>query len=379
MLNVICERVGTKYRPEAVAILADMISRNLPEGLLWQLHLYTDQPDEMPPQVIVHAWDERKLPGLVLGLDHLIVGSLDDIAARGHLLEEDVCFYWEGPFPQGARVIKCLGDPPQELSGWVKHVWKIGGGTTPDLKFTPNVPKDDLVANIRSASQRSCRWFEPEPAHDGIALIVGGGPSLKDDLAYLEYMANSGEIFALNGVPSYLAGHGVFVDYHVMLDAHIRCLNFVAPEIRMVRYYASQCAPEVLDAAGDSLICWNGGGEAMKAVAEQTGHTFKSVIGGGSTGATRALMLAYGLGYRTFHLFGMDSSYDGSVGHAYYQEDREADLTVTCGDQVFKTSAQMLGQAEDFKLLLPDLIRAACEITVHGDGLLRAVATQMAA
>lgn len=106
------------------------------------------------------------------------------------------------------------------------------------------------------------------------------------------------------------------------------------------------------------------------------GHTFKHVIGGGSTGASRAIMLAYGLGYRKFQLFGLDSSFDGDAVHAYSQAKYANTIDVTCGDEVFKTSPQLLGQAEDFKLLFPDFMQAGCEITVHGKGLLRAIANR---
>lgn len=377
MLNVICERIGTTHSPEAVNILYDMISRNLADGTVGEFHLYTDQPDTYGPGIIVHALDEPHLPGLGLTLDHLIVGPLDDILKRQALLEEDVFFYWDGqPFPTGAKVIKCMGSAPQDLDGWVKHVWKIGGGTIAELSFTPNVPKGELVANIRSAIQRDCRWFEPRPAHEEAAIIVGGGPSLKDNLVLLRFLALDSHVFALNGVPAYLEKHGIIPDSHVILDAHPVCLYFTARHLPMTRYYASQCTPEVLDAAGSNLVCWHGGGEAMNAI---EGHTFKHVVGGGSTGATRALILAYGLGYRKFHLFGMDSSYDGDRGHAYDQFDYKNFVEVRCGDQVFKTNPQLFAQAEDFKTILPDLISAACEVTVHGDGLLNAVATQMAA
>ncbi len=265
---------------------------------------------------------------------------------------------------------------PKDCDNWVKHVYKIGGGSSADMEYIPNVPKEILAANIASAIQRDCQWFIPRLAHDETALIVGGGPSLQGDLPLLKYMAQASQIFAVNGVPTYLEKYGITPDFHVMLDADPVCLGFVAKHIPMIRYYASQCAPKVLNEAGASLVCWHGGGEAMESL---KGRTFKHIVGGGSTAATRAIVLAYGLGFRKFHLFGMDSSYDGDQGHAYAQADYQRFIEATCGDQVFKTSPQLLGQAEDFKMVLPNLLSAACEVTVHGAGLLKAVADQMAA
>jgi len=91
------------------------------------------------------------------------------------------------------------------------------------------------------------------------------------------------------------------------------------------------------------------------------------------------MILAYGLGHRKMHLFGLDSSYEGDVGHVYGQANYQKHVNVTCGDETFRTSPQLLGQAEDFKMVAPDLISAGCEIMVHGGGLLKALALQMAA
>lgn len=372
MLNLGTVWEDERYGPEDILIFRDMIARNLPEGTEGSFTVFSDLEGDLGEWIKRRSMRAPRDGIIMIPLNSVIVRGLDAMLEHGQVKS---CFY-DGSFPQEAAVVIFNDCHPRDCDNWVKHVWKIGGGTTAEMKFTPNVPKDDLTANIRSAIKRDCQWFEPRLAHDETALIVGGGPSLKDDLPFLKHMAGAAQVFALNGAAAYLEKHGIVPDFHVMLDAHPDCLSFVRPHLPMIRYYASQCAPAVLDAAGKSLVCWHGGGEAMTAI---KGHIFSCVVGGGSTGATRAMILAYGLGYRKFHLFGMDSSYDGDVGHAYEQEDGDNFLDVTCGDQVFKTTPQLLGQAEDFKLILPDLIRAACEVTVHGDGLLRAVATQMAA
>lgn len=374
MLNLGCIWDSKEYCPDAPAILFDMISRNLPEGTEGSFTVFTDFQDDLGPWIIKRSLRADRNDVRLFPLNSVIVRKLDALL-EGKQVKS--CFY-NGSFPDDASVVIFPDCRPQDCDNWVRHVYKIGGGTTAELQFIPNVSKDALRANILSAIQRDCQWFEPRQAHDGIALIVGGAPSLKADLLFLKHMAEEGQIFALNGVPAYLAQNGIIPDFHVMLDAHPDCLKFVAPNLPMIRYYASQCTPEVLDAAGTSLVGWHGGGEVMLALGEE-GNTFRHVVGGGSTGATRAMILAYGLGYRKFHLFGMDSSFDGEIGHAYEQANYQNTVDVTCGDEVFKSSPQLLGQAEDFKMILPDLISAACEITVHGDGLLKAIATQMAA
>lgn len=99
-VHVVCVRVGDKYGPEYVEILADMVHRNLStlDHALWCV---TDAPDALPPGVnpIPHDpalpgwWQKVRLfagdmpwePGsrvLYLDLDVAVVGRLEDFAER---------------------------------------------------------------------------------------------------------------------------------------------------------------------------------------------------------------------------------------------------------------------------------------------------------
>lgn len=366
------------FGPEAVHILFDMISRNLPEGTEGKFVCFTDWDQELGPWIEKRPLNASRDGVYMLPLNCLVIRGLDALLKHEQVKS---CFY-EGTFPEDAAVVVFPeGVKPQDCDNWVRHVYKIGGGSSAEMTFVPSVSKEVLKENIRYSFRKAKQWFEPEIPHDKTAIIIGGGPSLEDEIPFLKVLAPDCTVFALNAVPGYLRRLGIGTDVHVMLDAHAGCEAFVWPGSPTKRYYASQCDKGVLFAAsqlGDSLVCWHAGGEPMDELAKE-GYSFLNIVGGGSTGATRAMVLAYGLGYRKMHLFGMDSSYDGDRGHAYDQADYEKFLSVTCGDEVFKTSPQLLGQAEDFKLIAPGLVAAACEITVHGKGLLRAVADQMAA
>jgi hypothetical protein len=345
MLNIGCVRTP-EFGPQYVNILFDMVRRNLPEETEGRLVCYTDDPAGIDAGVQIEPPDgDRSKADFFLPLNCCVVRPLDCLLEG----KAPVSAIYDGTFPEKAAVVAFHGVRAEDCDGWVRHVWKIGGGTIAELTFTPNIPKPELQANIRSAMARNCPWFEPQEAHDGVAVIVGGGASLAYELG--EIFDLDGFIFAVNGVPNYFAQNGICPHVHVMLDAHPDCARFVVPELPMLRYYASQCDPLVLDMAEDSLVCWHGGGEAMTEIPDMT---FRHIVGGGSTIGTRVMMLAYGLGYRKFHVFGMDSSYDGDVGHAYEQGDYDSFLTVTCGDQAFKTSSQLLGQAVNGQIRLRD-------------------------
>lgn len=235
-----------------------------------------------------------------------------------------------------------------------------------------NVSVDVRAANVRSAMQRRAREYKLSPAHDRACILVGGGPSLRQEIFLLSAMATQGDIFAVNGVPRYLAERGLDTDAHVLMDAHPDVIQFVVPQLKSIRYYASQCDAPVLDAAGNELILWHAASMCLDDIPGIT-----NIVGGGSTTATRALYLAYGLGYRKFHLFGMDSSFEEGRQHCYDQFEYAEVMTVRCGDEEFTSSAQMIAQAEDFKTIIPDMVSVGCEVTVHGEGLLRSIANQL--
>ncbi len=234
-----------------------------------------------------------------------------------------------------------------------------------------NISVEKRAENVRAAMLRNARQFKPVKAHDRACILVGGGPSLRSEIFMLSAMATQGDVFAVNNVPRYLAERGLDTDVHVLMDADPVVAGFVVTQLKSIRYYASQCEPEVLDKAGNELIMWHAASQCLDDVPGIT-----NIVGGGSTTATRALYLAYGLGYRTFHLFGMDSSYEGDRCHAYEQWGYDTVLDVMCAGEAFRSSPQMIAQAEDFKVIIPDMIQAGCEVTVHGQGLLRAIANQ---
>ncbi len=414
MLNICCIRAGTTRGPEYVDILFDMVRRNLPEGMEGRFVCFTDQPDELHPDIVRRPLvdsifelglfpDGDKI--FYLELETCIIGPLDRFVQQDHptycghglwplaaavWMANDSKLEWQtfnpdwvvaysgDTFPAGAKIVSFTPSmPPDQCGGWVKEVWKIGGGTCAEMTFVPNVSYEQLVDHIRSACKRRCCWVDFTDAHNRVAVIVGGGPSLARDLPMLKALQRNGaQIFALNNVPRFLIDNGIKPDAHVLLDALPWVADFVSPDIRMRRYYASQCDPSVLDMAGNDLICWHAGMMGLDTVVPEA---IVPHIGGGSTVATRAMSLIYELGYRTMHMMGVDSSLENGKAHAYDQIAYEKVLEVRCGSEIFHASPQLLGQAEDFKRVAMDLIAARCEIVVHGTGLIPAIASRMVA
>jgi hypothetical protein len=246
-----------------------------------------------------------------------------------------------------------------------------------DLEFIANISYETLEHNLKAAMARTdARWLESFEPHDGTAIIAGGGPSLKSDLCFMKFCQASGDIlFAVNNVPAYLSDKGITPDCHVLLDSLPGVANMVKPEIPMVRFYSSQCDPSVHDKAPNCIL-WTPYIVGLETAFPELRPPF---VGGGTTIGTRALGLAYQLGYRRFRLFGLDCSMDGNELHAYEQDHDHEILDVMCGGKNFRSPIQMIAQAEEFVVIIPKLLSEGCELTVYGNGLLRAVADEFAA
>jgi uncharacterized Rossmann fold enzyme len=372
-----------------------MVARNLPEGMEGKFVCFSWKGDDLDPRIthIRSNYDPSHFKGektLVLPLGCVIVGPLDKIMAHpifdekipsiwelSALFPGQIVNYQEGVFPKGAKIVIFRGMMPWHCTDWVKEVYKIGGGTVAELEFISNVGPEMIIKNIRLAHQRpNATWIKAEDIHEGRAIIVAGGPSLKRTVHTIKRMQVAGaKVFALNRVAAFLRANGITPDAQVVLDAHPdECVTFVDKSYPCQRYYASQCDPAVLDAAGDELILWD---SFMQGILDVVPDAPGPFVGGGTTVGTRAIGLCYMLGYRKVHVFGLDSSIEDGEGHAYSQIEFPSVLDVVFNGKSYKTPPQFLAQVEEFRELLPELLANRCELTIHGDGLLPDVAQSM--
>lgn len=275
--------------------------------------------------------------------------------------------------PKGTSVVFFHGlpRPADVVTGWVPEIWKVGGGSTLEIVSVGTVAQDQVVRNVEICLKRGYRDVELQPAHQQVALIVGGGPSLKDQIATIGMLQASGaKLFALNAVDGYLRARGIKPDVHVMMDARPDIHDFI--NTGGEKLYASMCDPSVLHAAschGD-LSVWHSALEATQHLMDD-----KITLGGGTTVGTHALALTWALGYRKMLVFGFDSSYADGAHHAYSQSLNDGERILDCvvAGRKFKAAAWMIQQAEDFKGLAVKLATMGVSISIFGDGLLPAL------
>lgn len=286
-------------------------------------------------------------------------------------------------FPKNSKIVCFHGKPrPHEVdNGWVPYVWKIGGGTALEMIQEMNVSESDLIENIQSACKLPYTRVNQMQPHDGHAVIVGGGPSLKDNLEEIKWRQSVGQvIFATNNTYNFLSDHGIIPQTHILLDARKENEEFV-PKIgaNALCYYASQVHPSSLEKArqnGHDVILWH---SMIDGIQELVFEDSCFIGAGLSSVGLKAMALAYTLGYRNIHIYGLDSSYREGQHHAYKQplNDDERILDVECNGKIYTTASWMATQAEEFKSIAALLVDAGCTLTIHGEGLLPDIARSM--
>lgn len=244
-------------------------------------------------------------------------------------------------------------------------------------------PDDELFAQIRANSASCKRWAKSIPAHDGVAVLVGGGPSLLSRIDAIKYRQNIGQkIFALNGVCRFLNQNGITPDYQVLLDPQ----SFLVDYIGVAADYlvASQCHPDIFSAVPNPML-WH---LAVEGAEEQIPDHNENycLVGGGITVGLSSLCLAYSLGHRIMHCYGYDSSYDDAT-HAFTIPNISPDrithqpisgerVSVPIGGKKYISTLCLVKQAQTFPKLCDDLIDKGCTVTLDCDGLLWAIVQQ---
>jgi hypothetical protein len=302
----------------------------------------------------------------------------------------------KGEIPDKASVVFFHGWPkPHEVTtGWVPHVWKIGGLTRAEMDMVCNTAHEKLYANIRENVKRRIPRLKIEPANEEHAVIVGGGPSINDEavLSDLRYRYGLGQhFFALNGAAAWLRKRGMKPHAHILVDARKENARFLEniPKAEWADdttyLVASQCDPAIFGRLGNrDMIIWHSDAPGVQELlndpsVDEPGGIL-NVVGGGSTVGLSAMVIADCLGYRKLHLYGFDSSLADGAHHAYEQGVNDSDpiVDVLCDKDVhFRATPWMVQQAREFVPLAHELANKGHVITVAGTGLLPHLARSM--
>lgn len=241
-----------------------------------------------------------------------------------------------------------------------------------------NTADEQLAANVKHNSARpELQWIKAEDPHDRAAILVGGGPSVEDNLEEIANLAKGPDtvVFAMNAASQYLRKHGIEVDYQVMADAKEESTTLVDKDAKG-HLFASQVNPATMEAVDNPIIWHLEIGEVEKFMpVERVKRGGYALIGGGAAVGNSGLCVAYAMGFRELRVFGYDSCHRGEKSHAYDQPMNWAMpcVTVEWAGKEYYTSVSMKAQAEKFQITAQELRRLGCNIVLYGEGLLPAM------
>ena len=243
---------------------------------------------------------------------------------------------------------------------------------------------------MRLSCERDLPWFVGGPVHNGEMVIVGGGPSVLTRLDAIERrQSNNDTIVACNGANGLLRKNGIEPDLVVLVDPSPAVAGFVTKEEDDGATYlvSSICHPDVFDALSDRMVfLWHPEipgpqGVGMKIILDEYPDKPVALIGGGCTGALRSLSLGYALGFREFHMYGVDSSYEsGGPDHAYTKHDgpEPQPIFIQFDGKNYCCSPWMARQASEFQYYYVQLANVGCSIVAHGTGLIPGISRFLA-
>lgn len=166
---------------------------------------------------------------------------------------------------------------------------------------------DTLISHIESALQRGLTEFADSPPHNGEAVLVGSGPSVRDFVKQIrKHKQKQRLVIAVKSAHDFLIEHGVVPHIALGVDPQAKIKGAFSKRRKEVTYFlASKVHPDVFDYLKDyRVILWHlftGKAKEKDLLAN------KLKVGGGSTSGMRAMTVAYLMGFRKLHLYGYDS------------------------------------------------------------------------
>lgn len=247
-----------------------------------------------------------------------------------------------------------------------------------NIRIEPQATVDHAkcMENVEANCKLDIPWLDTLDFRGGTAIICGAGPSLKDTVAEVRAAQNNGGIvFACNSAAQFLMGHGILVNYQVVLEPSAEQLDeMVDAEQHLL---ASICDPSVF-AACKNPILWHPLIHGIEGHIP-AGKSFAG-IGGGYTVTTCVLGIAEALGFEHFHLYGVDSSYRGGSRYMHGAvNERRLTLPVSHAGVEYYCDYDLKRQIPVFFMLFEALRAKGCTMDVHGSGLFPEVYKSMGA
>ncbi len=234
------------------------------------------------------------------------------------------------------------------------------------------VPPDNIQDNVEA----NMKIFDGKMVdryhwHDGEAIIVSAGPSMVDDIEKIRELQNKGgKVICVKHSHNILIENDIIPWGCVILDPRpfegtsthgiVRKELLKKPHPDTRYFIASMTNIEVtkyLHKKKAKIIGWHAYTGALLELQDLQGE---QLITGGTCSAMRSVGLMHTLGFRSFHIFGMDCAADGTPEDVdatdLYGKQKWIKTGImdedTNSEHVFYTTGELLALAQDFEHLL---------------------------
>ena len=229
------------------------------------------------------------------------------------------------------------------------------------------------------------KFFTPTlTPHNLEAVLVGSGPSVKTQVNNLKSKRKKDKylFFGIKGGHDFLLENKIQPHFGLAVDPleKIHRENFLKKANDCKYFIASQCHPTLFDTLlerGEDVIIWHLATDNMqKWTRDPESPVYRHyMIPGGSTSGLRAMVLAYSMGFRRFHLYGYDSCLSGELrkvtGETYNEKKADGTsktLELVVGKKKFFADPAMASQANEFQTILQGFQRPGDPFFVRGYG-----------
>src|SRR3989304_3747299 len=220
----------------------------------------------------------------------------------------------------------------------------------PKLRLEPATNAGAVLEQMRSALGRGLPQVRPCRPHQHHLCVLAGGPSLADS-----YQERRGYLAAVNGSLRWLLERDIVPNACGLLDPGAHMADIIEARPGVNYFVPSICHPSVFEKlTGCHVVLWHPSGQGAETEDLLRMHRPDDwlAIGGGCTMGVRWINLAYTMGFRSFALHGLDSSFRDSATHAY--PDRADDRPrLTIGGR--KTRMKFIAPIQDFFAVMAPL------------------------
>ncbi len=232
------------------------------------------------------------------------------------------------------------------------------------LKVDYCIPLELRDAQVLHAISKIKNRVAPDTAKGESIAVVCYGPSLKDNWPdVLRY--NS--IITCSGAHKFLIENDISPTYHLDVDPREHKIELMGtPHPRVEYLMASCCHPKMWEhLEGMDVKLWHvfSNEEESKRILPKNEYA----ITGGSSAGHRAIMMAYFLGYRDIHVFGMDGCVKETSHAGKHPNAIEKTKSITYNGKEFQTTTSLLYCAKELHNELNQMPGA--KFHFHGQGL----------